>query len=415
VSRRLLLPVCALVATMLAGCGTTQVSGSAMAAPTTRPAPSAPTSAPPTSTPAPTSAAPSVTPVPTTTASACVQKAMGALSPQARVGQLFLLGVSATGLTSADTAALKAASPPGGVFLTGRQKGGVAKTGAVVGGMRKAADRNGVAPYVAVDQEGGQIQVLSGPGFDPIPTATVQGGWPAAKLQAAATEWGQQLKQAGVNVDLAPVSDVVPASLGAANIPIGKYQREYGNDPDTVAAHVPAFVRGMTAAGVVSTVKHFPGLGRVRGDTDFDAGVTDTQTTTTDADLAPFKAGVSAGAGWLMISSAVYTKIDPNRPAAFSPTVVTSMVRGQLGFTGVVVSDEIGNATQVAAIPPGTRAVDFLAAGGDVVLTADDATLPTMTKAVLAQVAQDPQFGTVVSIAETRVLTEKAAMGLLPC
>jgi len=204
-----------------------------------------------------------------------------------RVGQLFLLGVPAGGLGNART--LIAANAPAGVILTGRSTAGA---GAITGLTSEiqhvgTAASGGVALFVATDQEGGQVQVLSGPGFSTIPSAAVQGGWSPSKLQTAATGWGQQLHAAGINVDLAPVSDVLSAALGTANAPIGRYDRAYGTDPETVAEHVAAFVRGMSAAGVITTVKHFTGLGRVRGNTDTTSGVTDGQTTPNDPTCSP--------------------------------------------------------------------------------------------------------------------------------
>lgn len=111
----------------------------------------------------------------------------------------------------------------------------------------------------------------------------------------------------------------------------------------------------MSAAGVITTVKHFPGLGRVRGNTDDTSGVTDGQTTSADPYLLPFTVGASAGASWLMVSSAIYTQIDAHTPAVFSPTIVQGLARDRLGFGGLIVSDDLGVAVQVAYLDPGAR------------------------------------------------------------
>jgi len=181
----------------------------------------------------------------------------------------------------------------------------------------------------------------------------VQGSWTPSRLQTAATGWGHELRAGGINVDLAPVADVLSPALGTANAPIGQYGRAFGTDPQTVSQHVAAFVRGMQAAGVISTVKHFPGLGRVRGSTDFSSGVTDSQTTPTDPNLAPFTDGVAAGASWLIVSTADYPAIDPHGPAVFSPTVM-NLARERVGPAGLIVSDDPGHATQVASTPCGS-------------------------------------------------------------
>lgn len=391
------------LAAVLAGC----------AAPKPQPpAAPPPAQAPPTSTSA--QAAPPSSAAPATPGADCVHDQLAAMSARARAGQLFLLGMSAAG--SGSVRATLTADAPAGVFLTGRGKGGTAATASMLAGVQRTGTSaaHGVGLITAVDQEGGQIQVLSGPGFDTMPSATEQGGWSTSQLQSRAQRWGEQLRAAGINVDLAPVADTVSTSLGTANAPIGRYDREYGSDPDTVGSHAAAFVRGLTAAGVRSTVKHFPGLGRVRGNTDVTAGVTDSQTTLDSDDTAPYRAAARAGDAWTMVSTAVYSKIDPGTPAAFSPAVLSAL-RGLTEPGGLILSDDLGNAKQVASIASGQRAVRFLAAGGDVVLTAAPATLAPMIDAVLARAAQDPGFAGRIAAAQLRVLTAKRSMGLLRC
>ena len=121
--------------------------------------------------------------------------------------------------------------------------------------------------FIATDQEGGLVQRLRGPGFSTIPSGVQQGSIDPATLQADARVWGGQLRQAGVNVNLAPVLDTVPAGSGP-NPPIGDLDRQYGSTPAAVTSHGLAFLDGMTAAGIDATVKHFPGLGRTSGNTD---------------------------------------------------------------------------------------------------------------------------------------------------
>ena len=330
-----------------------------------------------------------------------------------RIGQLFMVGGPATGVGSAALSAISSYHV-GNVILTGRSALGVSATRAITNGLQAragSAATGGVPLFISSDQEGGSVQVLSGPGFSAIPQALTQGGWSVATLQASAQHWGGQLTAAGVNLNLAPVMDTVP--VGQVNPPIGYYNREYGHAPDVVAPHGAAVVRGMAQAGVATTLKHFPGLGRVTANTDTTAGVTDNVTTTTDPYLGPFKAGIQAGAPFVMMSTAYYHLIDPARPAAFSPTVIGSLLRGQLGFSGVVISDDLGSAQQVAAWSPGQRAVNFLNAGGDMVLTVDPGLIPTMVGAVSAQMASDSAFRSKVNAAALLVLRVKQARGLI--
>jgi beta-N-acetylhexosaminidase len=337
------------------------------------------------------------------------------MSPRARVGQLFLLGVPATGTDP--LASVIQRVTPGGIFLTGHSAAGLEATaGTIASIQRRAGEVNGgIGMFIATDQEGGEVQVLSGPGFSRIPSATVQGGWTPEVLQAAANRWGHELRAAGVNVNLAPVADVLSPVLGAQNAAIGRYDRAFGTDPQVVSDHVVAFTRGMGEAGVVSTVKHFPGLGGVRGNTDFSAGVVDRHTSATDPDLLPFATASAAGTPWLMVSSAVYSKIDASRAATFSPAVVTTLLREQIRFRGLIVSDDLGRAAQVAAIAPGERAVRFFSAGGDILLTADPATLSPMIDAVLSAITDDPELAEHVTDSQRRILEAKNQAGLLPC
>jgi beta-N-acetylhexosaminidase len=116
-----------------------------------------------------------------------------------------------------------------------------------------------------------------------------------------------------------------------------------------------------------------------------------------------------------MVSSAIYSNIDPDDAATFSPVIITTLLREKIGFQGLIVSDDLGRAEQVAAIPPGERAVRFLAAGRDIVLTADPATLGPMIDAVLSAATDDAGFAAQVAEAGRRVLEAKYSLGLLPC
>jgi len=335
---------------------------------------------------------------------------LAGMSLAQRVGQLFMVGTPAS---EASTATLTAISSDhvGNVMLTGRSNAGTAATRRVSDRLQaqvSAASTAGVPLFVATDQEGGQVQVLSGPGFSAIPSALVQGTWASWTLRAAAQTWGGQLRAAGVNADLGPVVDTVPSPAAARNNPpIGWYDREFGYTPATVGAHGVPFVQGLAQAGVSAAAKHFPGLGRVTANTDTTSGVTDRTTTRGDAYLTPFAAAVNAGSPFVMMSTAIYSRIDPSQPAAFSPTVITTLLRGDLHFHGVVISDDLGNARQVAAWSPADRAVRFLAAGGDMVLTVNPAVLPQMYNAVLARASTNAGFRNQVNAAALRVLTAK--------
>jgi beta-N-acetylhexosaminidase len=327
-----------------------------------------------------------------------------------RVGQLFMVDCPSTdvGQTTVDDIARYHV---GSVILDGTSQLSVAATATITAALQRVAPR-GVGLFVATDQEGGIVQRLRGPGFSSVPSAVQQGATSASTLRADAATWAAQLRRAGVNVDLGPVLDTVPAGWGS-NPPIGDLDREYGHTPATVAVHGVAVARGLADGGVDATGKHFPGLGRTRGNTDISSGVQDTITTRHDAYLAPFAAAITAGVPFVMMSTAIYSKIDAVHPAAFSATIVTGMLRGDLGFGGIIISDDIGAAKQVAGYSIGGRAIAFIEAGGDIVLTVDAAQAPTMTSAVLARTRTDTAFKAKVDAAALLVLQAKQARGLL--
>lgn len=331
-----------------------------------------------------------------------------------RVGQLFMVGSPAGGTVLATVGAI-VNDHVGSVILTGRSSAGVAATRSAdnaLQGLVSSAATSRVPLLVATDQEGGLVQVLSGPGFSTIPTGLAQGREAVTTLRGQAQTWGGQLAAAGVQLDLAPVLDTVPPGTAANNPPIGVFQREFGFDTGTVSTHGTALIQGLRAGGVGATSKHFPGLGRVTRNPDVSRGVTDTVTTRGDPFLAPFAATVNGGVPVVMVSTAFYSRIDPARRAAFSPVVLGTMLRGDLHFTGVVISDDLGNAAQVADLAPGARAVAFLAAGGDMVLTVDPFTIAPMVQAVLARAATDSAFRAHIDQAALRVLNLKASLHL---
>ena len=348
-------------------------------------------------TPSPT---PTATPSPTDTPT---PDPLAGWTLEEKVGQIVMVGLDLTSPQAVSTDVVRDRDVAG-LFLHGRSDAGVDAVRSVVDAATAQAPP-GRRVLVAVDQEGGEVQSLSGPGFDDIPSALEQGSLDPADLRARAATWGAQLAAAGVAVDLAPVTDVVPAGTADRNPPIGGYDRQYGSTADAVAAHAGAFAEGLADAGVLATSKHFPGLGAVTADTDTTADVRDTVTGRDSEQVAAFGALVDDGVPLVMVSSAVYTLLDPDRPAVFSPEVVDGLLRDDLGFRGVVSTDDLSAASQVLAWSPGDRAVLAVEAGCDLVLASKDPTVaPAMLDALLDRAREDPQFAARVEDAARRVL-----------
>ncbi|WP_069385730.1 glycoside hydrolase family 3 N-terminal domain-containing protein [Cellulosimicrobium cellulans] len=375
--------------------------------------PAAPGAAPPTESPT-TPDAPASPTEPAPSPSTPPPDPLAGWTLEQKVGQLFMVGVDVRAPQQASYDAVSQLHV-GNVFLAGRSQAGTGPTADLVTGFTALVSpesTRGTPLFVATDQEGGSVQVLRGPGFSDVPSALDQSRLDPAALQRDATTWGSELAAAGVNLNLAPVMDLVPEGSAARNPPIGAFGRSYGFTPDVVTSHANAFSAGMEAAGVDVTIKHFPGLGRVTANTDTTAGVTDDVTTRDDASVRVFASGIEAGAAFVMTSTAVYTQIDPSLPAGFSPVVVDGMLRGDLGYDGVVITDDVSAAAQVQGWSPGDRAVLAIEAGGDMVLaSADPTVVPEMVAAVVARASQDEAFAAKVDAAVLRVLAAKERLG----
>ena len=383
----------------LAGCGTKSPKPDSQ--PTSDPAATSPAAAPAESSPAP-------------DPGATVSSSPGPLegwTMEQKVGQLLMVGAETSG---AQEAALDAVSAHhvGNVFIAKPTRSGAGAARDVVAsltGLVGPETTHDTPMLVATDQEGGQVQVLGGDGFSDIPSASEQAAGSRDDLVASAQGWGQELADVGITMNLAPVADLVDIPNPSDNGPIGKWEREYGHDVETVLDRATAFAQGMEDAGLIATYKHFPGLGRVTANTDTAGGVTDDVTERSgDPAVSVFTDAIAKGAKVIMVSSAIYSLIDPSAPALFSSVVVTDMLRGDLGFSGVVITDDVSAAAQVQDRTPAERAIQAVRAGCDIVLaSADAAVVADMAQALVAEAQSDPDFAKRVDEAATRVLALK--------
>lgn len=230
--------------------------------------------------------------------------------------------------------------------------------------IRAAAPR---PQLVCVDQEGGRVQRFQD-GYSALPPLEGFGRQyatdPAGALALAEEHaWlmASEVRASGVDLSFAPVVD-----LGRGNLAIGN--RAFSDDPQVVAAFTRAYVRGMHAAGMAATLKHFPGHGSVLEDTHFDVAVDDRPLDVIRAeDLVPFVAGIDAGADAVMLAHVTYPQVAPE-PAGYSPYWIETILRKEMGFRGVVFSDDIGMAAAFSAGGVKQRIDAHLDAGCDVVL-----------------------------------------------
>jgi len=225
---------------------------------------------------------------------------------------------------------------------------------------------HGIPPLVMTDEEGGAVQRMAGL-VGPVPSARrMAATMTPAQVERLARRVGDRLKRASVTMDLAPVLDLDAGDGPGARDPDGT--RSFGTDPATTAADGLAFAAGLREAGVIAVVKHFPGLGSASGNTDDGPAATVPWATLSQVGLAPFRDAVAAGIPAVMVANATVPGLTP-LPASISPAVVTTVLRDELGFTGLVMTDSVsaGALTDIGDPVP-VAAVAALAAGDDLVL-----------------------------------------------
>lgn len=272
-----------------------------------------------------------------------------------------LLGVGFEGVALPDdVAALAAHDGLGGVILFARN----CPTLEAVLELVAAARGLGPDVLVLVDHEGGRVHRLPAP-FTRFPAAALVGraGDPAL-AGAVARAMARELRAAGFDSGLAPVLDCLTDPRSAV---IG--DRAYGADPERVAACGVAFVEAARAEGLAPVAKHFPGHGRTPLDShralpEVDATLAELRRT----ELVPFRRALAAGCPAVLVAHVRYRALDEVWPASLSAAVVGGLLRGELGFDGLVVSDDLEMQAVAAAWGVGAAAARFLAAGGDLAL-----------------------------------------------
>ncbi|MER5949474.1 glycoside hydrolase family 3 protein [Streptomyces sp. NPDC001904] len=350
------------------------------------------------------------------------------MSVEEKVGQLFMIEVAGRDAfrVSEDAAALNrqrygVATPaevvrkyaPGGViYFSARGDDNLGAPGQIArlsGGLQQVSrDASGLPLIISVDQEGGAVSRL------PTPPATEQPGnmalgatWSTADARRSYEITAAELEACGITADHAPVADV---NVNPANPVIGV--RSFGATAEAVSAFVRAAVEGLHRGGVAATAKHFPG----HGDTDTDSHVglpriTHSRAQLDAIDLPPFRAAVAAGVDLIMTAHISVPALDPTGvPATMSHAVVTGLLREELGFDGLIVTDALDMRGASGQFPPDKAAVTALAAGVDMLVLSPD--LPRAYAAVLDAVRSGRISMTRLDASVIRVLSHKVRRGL---
>jgi beta-N-acetylhexosaminidase len=281
-----------------------------------------------------------------------------------KIGQLFMVGFEGTEVTS-ELEAWMATYGWGGMIIFGRNVESPAQLLSLTQSLQAAARTRYHSPLlIAVDQEGGRVARLKAP-FTMFPSAAQVGQTGSEQLafgvgQAIATE----LRAVGINMDMAPVLDVL---TNPANTVIG--DRAFGTDPQRVARQAMAFIRGMHAAGVLAVGKHFPGHGDTQLDSHVALPVSERTVAQVNAcELLPFREAIGAGLEAIMTAHVICKAWDAHQPATLSSSILTGILRAEMGFSGVIISDDLGMAAVSETVPWEEVPLRALRAGVDLLL-----------------------------------------------
>ncbi len=372
-----------------------------------------------TTTTEPTTTQPPPTTVPQPTP---VELAVQAMSVDQKIGQLLMplvAGISATEVTPAEAAAntkLAGVETPaailaefhvGGFIYLGHNIVDAGQVTALSSGLQEIATTNGLPGLlISIDQEGGRVTRITD-GVTPIPSArSLAGDW-SAVWQSTYTS-GRELRAQGFNLVFAPVADLADGSAGV----IG--DRSYSSDPAIAADMVSAAVQGFRLSGVASVVKHWPGHGATIVDSHQALPTVDVDYETwTQRERVPFAAAIEQEVDMVMVGHLALPGLDPaqdgQRPASVSPVLIETLLRQELGFEGVVVTDALDMGA-VRSIERGELAVQAIEAGVDILLAPPD--LVAVRQSLRAAVASGRITPERLNQSVTRILTLKKRLGL---
>ncbi len=258
------------------------------------------------------------------------------MSLEQRVAQMFMVTLHGSVMTEQGARHLREWQPGGIVLFTDNMGNPAAMTRLTNAYQQTILDAGGVPLLISTDQEGGVVTRLTD-GFTMFPTPLLLGAAGAEMSLRAGAATATELSAVGINMNLAPVADL---ETYAQNPIIAR--RSFGNDPDLTGEVIAAYVRGTQSMGVLATAKHFPGHGDTREDSHGTLPILDLTRERLDAvELAPFRAAIEADVAAIMVSHIWFRQIDPTprMPASLSRVFVTDILRGDLGYDGLIMTD----------------------------------------------------------------------------
>ena len=335
-----------------------------------------------------------------------VRDLVGGLTPEQKVDGILLVGFEGTDAGAPFLETLRKRQL-GGVLVRAANWLDAGQGTALVDELRAAAEEGGgVPPLIVTAQEGGEYRELGD--LPPEDRAVDVGDLGDAQLAFDwARETGAALREAGFDMNLAPVADVATLDSPIAD-------RAFSDDPNVAAQLTAAAVRGCAAAEIACVARHFPGLGAASGSTDDGpATVSLDETTLAARDLLPFEAAIAEGVPAVMLSHAFYAAYDPVVPGSLAPEVATGLLRDRLGFAGVAMTDDLGTGAVRATTGTRSAAITAVNAGADLLLVGSESDAGGAREALLSAVASGEIPPERIDQAVGRVLELKRSLGLV--
>ncbi|CAH1191390.1 Beta-hexosaminidase [Paenibacillus auburnensis] len=299
---------------------------------------------------------------------------------EAKIGQMLLVGIDGTKLEESAKRMISE-DEVGGIILYKDNIQNLKSMLTLINDLKKSNSGNTFPLFMSVDQEGGKVSRMPAD-YTAIPSNAkvgITGNDDAAGTMGRLL--AREVLSAGFNMDFAPVLDI---NSNPANPVIG--ERSFGSNADIVTRLGIAEMKGLSEEGAIPVIKHFPG----HGDTSVDSHLELPVVNKTAAQLAklewlPFQAAIQENADAVMVAHILYPKLDPKKPASLSKTIIGGLLRGQMGFDGVVITDDLtmGAITEHYTLP--AAAVDTVLAGSDILLIAHEYANEQMVRKALLE------------------------------
>lgn len=286
-----------------------------------------------------------------------VEKIVSAMSYKEKIGQMLMIGIKGTELND-DSRYMLTQYHAGGIILFDRNLADAAQTKKLISDLQAASDEK-VPLFIAIDEEGGRV--VRGASFiEPEASQREIGATgDVTRAEGAARRTGERLRELGFNVNLAPVADV------------SGDDRSFSADSATVIDFLRAATQGYESTHIMYALKHFPGIGRGTVDSHDDVSRIEASREDLAADLAPFRTIIDERepeSYMVLVSHLIYPAYDSEHPASLSRAIQTDLLRGELGYRGIIITDDIEMGALAKHYTPRELGVRAVLAGADIVL-----------------------------------------------